>query len=342
MIDKRPTYGVKMSRPPERKRRLRRAVMTVAILAVAAAAGGWLLVSSTARGRSEGFTGYVVSDTLYMAASTSGAVQAVHVVRGQRVARGDLLFQLDPTVLVAESDQAQGQIGGSSARVGELQAVLAGAGHEALSARADVLLAQDELARLSLAQAAMTGAVAAIDIEKARAAHDGAVARRKAADAREEAAREAVRRALAEARISEAVLVAADRRVSDLSALAPASGRVEDVLYQPGERVAVNSPVVSIVPDGGVKVRFYAPQRHVASLRPGQRVGIACDGCPDDMTAVVEFVAPRPEFTPPVIYSLEVREKLVFLVEARPERPRLLTPGQPMDVYPLAGPGPAS
>ena len=36
------------------------------------------------------------------------------------------------------------------------------------------------------------------------------------------------------------------------------------------------------------------------------------------------------EFTPPVIYSMEERSKLVFLIEARPERPERLRVGQPI------------
>ena len=42
------------------------------------------------------------------------------------------------------------------------------------------------------------------------------------------------------------------------------------------------------------------------------------------------------EYTPPVIYSLETRDKLVFLVEAVPSNPRALVPGQPIDVAPTA------
>ena len=52
------------------------------------------------------------------------------------------------------------------------------------------------------------------------------------------------------------------------------------------------------------------------------------------MTARVDFVAPRPEYTPPVIYSLATRDKLVFLVEAAPSNPQALIVGQPMDVSP--------
>jgi HlyD family secretion protein len=46
-------------------------------------------------------------------------------------------------------------------------------------------------------------------------------------------------------------------------------------------------------------------------------------------------VSPRPEFTPPVIYSREARDRLVYLIEARPSA--RLNPGQPVDVSPLGG-----
>jgi HlyD family secretion protein len=108
-------------------------------------------------------------------------------------------------------------------------------------------------------------------------------------------------------------------------------------MFKPGETVPANVPVVSIVPDGEVKVRFYVPQARVAAYKPGRKVAIACDGCASGMTATVAFVASEPEFTPPVIYSLDARQKLVFMVEAVPSEPRALAPGQPIDVAPAAG-----
>ena len=50
--------------------------------------------------------------------------------------------------------------------------------------------------------------------------------------------------------------------------------------------------------------------------------------------ARITFIASEPQFTPPVIYSLKEREKLVFLVEARPVKKlaKPLRPGQPVDV----------
>ena len=77
---------------------------------------------------------------------------------------------------------------------------------------------------------------------------------------------------------------------------------------------------------------IYVPQSLVAAYKPGRKVAIACDGCAGGMTATVNFVASEPEFTPPVIYSLATRDKLVFLVEAVPANPQALVVGQPISV----------
>ena len=56
------------------------------------------------------------------------------------------------------------------------------------------------------------------------------------------------------------------------------------------------------------------------------------DGCERDITAKISFISRTSEFTPPVIYSMDERAKLVFLIEARPERPERLRVGQPVSV----------
>jgi HlyD family secretion protein len=79
-------------------------------------------------------------------------------------------------------------------------------------------------------------------------------------------------------------------------------------------------------------VRFFVPQVTVGQLRLGQAVAIACDGCPQDAAGEVSFIASEAEFTPPVIYSVENREKLVFMIEARSNGLAALRPGLPVDV----------
>jgi HlyD family secretion protein len=48
----------------------------------------------------------------------------------------------------------------------------------------------------------------------------------------------------------------------------------------------------------------------------------------------VTYISPQAEYTPPVIYSQESREKLVFMIEVRFDTPTAakLNPGQPVDV----------
>ena len=90
--------------------------------------------------------------------------------------------------------------------------------------------------------------------------------------------------------------------------------------------------VVRMLPPGNVKVRFFVPEPLLSSLRMGQRLPLRCDGCPPELVATVSFIASEAEFTPPVIYNVGNREKLVFMAEARPVAEAGLHPGQPVDL----------
>jgi HlyD family secretion protein len=96
--------------------------------------------------------------------------------------------------------------------------------------------------------------------------------------------------------------------------------------------VAAGAPVVSMLPPENVKVRFFVPQPQLGAIQVGDMVEVRCDACAPGLTAEISFIAPEAEYTPPVIFSREMRAKLVFLVEARPRQPDALRPGQPVDV----------
>ena len=99
---------------------------------------------------------------------------------------------------------------------------------------------------------------------------------------------------------------------------APVDGEVTDVFRRVGEIAGPTDPVVSILPDGAYKLVVFVGETAVAGLAPGTVLAVRCDGCPDGLTATVSYVSDEPEFTPPVIYSVENRQKLVYRVEARP------------------------
>jgi HlyD family secretion protein len=138
--------------------------------------------------------------------------------------------------------------------------------------------------------------------------------------------------AVAVLRDAQARLNSSQTRLARRTVYSPVTGTIQEVYYRPGEMVPSSRPVVSILPPGNIKVRFYVPQTVLHSIDYGDTVKVGCDGCAGDLTARISFIAKQSEFTPPVIYSLEERSKLVFLVEALPEKPGALRVGQPVDV----------
>jgi HlyD family secretion protein len=110
---------------------------------------------------------------------------------------------------------------------------------------------------------------------------------------------------------------------------------VEEVFYRPGEWAAANAPILALLPDNEVKLVFFVPEAEMARYRPGRTVSFACDGCAARGSARITWVSPRPEFTPPVLYSKGSRDRLVYRVEALPENAATLNPGLPVDVAPL-------
>jgi HlyD family secretion protein len=114
--------------------------------------------------------------------------------------------------------------------------------------------------------------------------------------------------------------------------LSPVTGTVQQVYYRPGEVVSAGRAIVALLPPSNLKVRFYVPETILSHVAYGDVVSVHCDGCADELRARVSFISGSAEFTPPVIYSLEERSKLVFLIEALPNEPDKLRVGQPIDV----------
>ena len=126
----------------------------------------------------------------------------------------------------------------------------------------------------------------------------------------------------------------AEWNFSQKSQHAPRAGLVFDTLYREGEWVAPNRPVISLLPPQNVKLRAFVPQARIGAIHQGDPVRVFIDGAPAPVAGRVSFVSPRAEYTPPVIYSRESREKLVFMIEAifEPAVAVKLHPGQPVDV----------
>lgn len=298
-----------------------------------------LAVAGCDRG-SETFTGYVEGDFARPAPIASGRLQSLAVQRGDRVKAGAVLYALDDERERAARDLAAAQLAQSRATLANL---LVGKRPEEI----DEIRAQKKQAdaRLTLAEATLKRQrelVLTNVVSKQRL--DDALAEERAARAQVRQLTAALTVAALPARKNE--ILAAEAQVSAAEAelrqaqwqldqrrvTAAADARVEDSFFRVGEFVPAAVPVLSLLPDGNIFIKFYVPQKALPHMAPGTTVEIRCDGCAAPVRAKVRFIAREAEYTPPVIYSEKTRDKLMFRIEATPETVAGLHPGLPVDV----------
>jgi HlyD family secretion protein len=318
-------------------------LLLASCVAVAGGIAGWVALPRTSTVQ---WQGYAEADYVKVGPTQQGMLTTVLVARGDRVYPGRPLFTQDDLLDLAARDQAKQQLEQASRQLANLQAPGRPTEIEQAAANLTDAKATCQRRRKDLQRAetlATNHAVSIADLDQSRADFLSAEAKMHACEA-----------ALAQSRIStgrdqeikaQAAMVEAARaafgmaewRLSQRRVVAAVEGIVTDVLARPGETLDAGAPVVSILPQKNVFVRFFVPESALASIHYGDEVELAFDHCPGDfLTATVQFISPQAEYTPPVIYSEETRAKLVFRVEARPrpDQAALLNPGQPITVRP--------
>ena len=285
------------------------------------------------------YSGYVEDKTIAITAPQSGWINQVNVDRGDEVHLDQALFSLDDTQSKAQLNSARAKADAAKATAIDLSK---GARPQDLAPlEASVRQAQSayELARANFQRYEALnrqGYASQSTLDSYKSANDTAYAALQVAiktlDDKKLAARDDEKRAaLATAQAAGEDVAAQDWQTSDRSVHARTQGVVDERLREVGEFVAQGTPVLTLRPTGRQFVRFYVPQSVVSDLKLGQLVSLTCDGC-HNQRARIRFVNAQPEFTPPVIYSLKERQKLVFLIEAVPEHPETLHAGQAIDI----------
>ncbi|RYH11877.1 HlyD family efflux transporter periplasmic adaptor subunit [Tropicimonas sp. IMCC6043] len=286
-------------------------------------------------------TGYVEGEFRLIAPITTAQVESLAVQRGDRVEAGQVLAEMetrDAAIAVAEARAALEQAESTLANLREgrraeeirvIEANLASAKAEVREAEREEQRLADLVERGITPQTQLDDATLRLDMARAKEAEveaNLAVARLPARRHEIEAAEAAL--AQARARKDAAEWQLGQRRLT-----APAAGIVHEVLRTDGEIAGPSAPVLTLLPDGAVLLRLYVPEPALAGIGLGTVLEVNCDGCPPGEAATVSYVSDSPEFTPPVIYSLDNRQKLVYLVEARPTADsKGLKPGQIVDV----------
>jgi multidrug resistance efflux pump len=194
----------------------------------------------------------------------------------------------------AARDAALAQL--SLVQAGARRGARAAAGSQVNEARAALRLAQENQRQVSLKQA---------DVDAARAAL-----------AQAQAAADAARATLAKFRIN-----------------APVAGLLDDTHIRVGETVRPGTSVVTLVDFGDTWVTVYVPEPRLPRVAIGQSAQVTVDGLPGrSFTGSVRRIASQAEFTPKYVQTVDERTRTVFAVEiALDNRDGTLKPGMPAD-----------
>jgi HlyD family secretion protein len=286
--------------------------------------------------------GYVEGEYVEIAPIDVARIETLNVRRGDVVTAGEQIGAVETTDAEIAVRNAEGALAQAKS---DLANMLYGRRPEEIAAIEATLTAakvQSEDNKRSLDRKVdlnARGFAPQADVDTAQTSFDVAASRVKELTANLAVARLASRPdeiAAAEGRVkqTQAGLDQAQWRLGQRTLSAPAAGQISDIIRRPGEVAGPSAPVVSMLPDGALKLTLYVPEAALSSLAIGEALNVHCDGCPPGLSAAISYIAREPEFTPPVIYSLTERQTLVYLVEARPAHDvaKRLQPGQIVDV----------
>jgi len=300
-----------------------------------------LVAACTPRGASV-YQGYVEGEFVHVGSGVGGRLERLLVQRGQSVEANAPLYELESNEEAAAVKQAGEAWSAAGAQLADLGTGRREPEIQVIQAQLQQATATEKQSASQLARDEAqleAGGISRTQLEQSRAKHDVDAARLRELAGQLEVARlaarpEQIRAQSSEVAAARAALDQAKWRFDQTHVAAAQAGLVVDTLFREGEWVPAGSPVVRMLPPANVKVRFFVPEPQLHAFPVGRKLAIRVDGSGKPVEATVTFVSTEAEFTPPVIYSNDMRSKLVFMIEAHvsPKDAPAMHPGQPVEV----------
>jgi HlyD family secretion protein len=272
--------------------------------------------------------GRIEATEVLISTKLAGRLATVLAKEGDDVSLGQVLAQMDVTVLKANLREAQAAIGQATSRKAVALAAVDQRQSEITAAQALVaqrisqleLSAKEEKRTRQLYKGDfITGEKMDVDrttTETSNAQVLAAKAQLEGAQAALEAARAGVLEAQAaiEAAMAQAARYEAD--IEDSTLTAPISGRVLYRLAEPGEVLGVGGHVLTLLDLSDVYLTLFLPTSQAGRIALGAQARIVLDVRPDvSIPAQVTFVSPQAQFTPKAVETHSEREKLMFRIK---------------------------
>lgn len=291
--------------------------------------------------------GTLERDRIELVAESNEPIIGILVREGDRVAKGQTLARLDPSATDARLAQARAVVAQAEGLLAER--VTGPRREEILAARARLAGAQARLEATDkeyqrIAELVDRRLLPQNDLDRQRAARDGAIAERDAAREELLALERGTRSEVldqAQAALAAATAQLAELEISRgrLDITAPRDGIVDALPYKLGDRPPRGAPVVVMLADGAPYARVFVPEPVRAGVQPGTEATVRIDGTGRDWKGRVRYVSTDAAFTPYYALNERDRSRLSFLAEVElvEQEAATLPAGMPVEVEIPAG-----
>lgn len=282
-----------------------------------------LLLPACSQDTPELLVGTLERDRIELVAETNEPIASRHVQDGDLVEAGDLIAQQDTTRFEARLAQQQANQEQAAARLAELvrgprterileaEARLAAAEAQTRTDLNDLQRAREMFERDLSSQSVLDHA------EGSWQASAGAerAARQELAALQNGTTFEELQQARAALQQAESQVKLAELDLQRSGIRAPVSGRVDKLLYLPGERPLAGATVAVLLANSRVFARVYVPEPFRAQVTPGTQLPVQVDGVAQPMTGEVRWVSADASFTPYFALTEHDRSRLSYLAE---------------------------
>lgn len=299
---------------------------------------GFLL--SCGQGNERHYQGYVEGENIYLASPYSGILEKLAVRRGQVVKQGELLFTLDPYPQTLAIKQLQNDLQQAKDLLQDLKNPRRSQEIEAIEAQIQQVDAQLQLAKIRVERNQKLYEKQAVDkdrVDEAVALYEQQKQLKAQYQANLDLAKlgsreEQIKAQQAQVQSIAARLKDAEWQLTQKTLYAPGSGIIFDTFYREGEFVGTQQAVLALLTPQNVYIEFFVPVEELTHLKVGNTVLFTCMGCKDNYKATLRYISPEAEYAPPLIYSRENQDKLVFRIQASLATFNQFKPGQPVTV----------
>lgn len=261
-----------------------------------------LILSACNEEENKSFSGYIDTDLVYLSADLGGRLTDLAVSKGQLVKENQFLFKLEQTNEHYNVKMSQLN---TKALLAQRQQIL-------------IQLNYNKINYHRIIEMRKQNAASQNDLDLARSQLD--ISKQQIADI--------------DVKINSNQIEVADQkwRMTRKENVAPQQGIIFDTYYTQGEYVQAAAPVLSLITKNNIKAIFFVPEKYLSQLRLNEHIKIRTDQNDHFATGHISYISNIAEYTPPIIYSREERQRLVFRIETLIDSPDLekIHLGQPV------------